>query len=438
MTTTHPEGATDRSAESLKLRSVLYDRTTGLPTYPLLFDRLRGELENRRHLGVLHVEISNLELVESLYGWQVFDRILARVSEVLQEAVGKELPSLTLLGINGVAGDRFVAFIVETADGREADNDYLAEVDERLRATLDAAFDVEEFVGMSPRLSFRTGHALLAEDPFYRFERQVYRAVDEARTLSARREKRREESWGTELKRIIQDSAVTMVFQPVVDLGTREVLGFEALARGPKDSFFEMPRAMFALSRRVGVAVDLDRLCRDTALRDWGQAAQVGKVFVNVLPSSLDDPAWLNGGVGALLQSASIEPADVVIEVSERAADSEADRFAEVMERIKRQGFGVALDDVGTGYATLTTLEKVRPDYLKLDVSMVRDVHRNLIKQEVLSALVQIAHTIDASVIAEGVESEEEATALREAGARYGQGYLFAAPGSERKKSYEH
>jgi EAL domain-containing protein (putative c-di-GMP-specific phosphodiesterase class I) len=69
---------------------------------------------------------------------------------------------------------------------------------------------------------------------------------------------------------------------------------------------------------------------------------------------------------------------------------------------------------------------------------MVRDVHRNLIKQELLASLVQIAHTIDASVIAEGVESEEEAGALREAGARYGQGYLFAAPGAERKQSYEH
>lgn len=434
-----PEQAADRSAESLKLRSVVYDRTTGLPTYPLLFDRLRDELENRRHLGVLHVEIANLELVESLYGWQVFDRILARLSEVLRDAVGQVLPERTLLGINSVAGDRFVAFVVETTEGREVDNDYLAVADEELRALLDAAFDVEDFVGLSPRIAFRTGHALLAEDPFYRFERQVYGAIDEARTLSTRREKRREQSWGTELKRIIRDSAVTMVFQPVVDLGTREVLGFEALARGPKDSFFEMPRAMFALSRRVGVSVDLDRLCRDTALRDWGRAARAGKVFVNVLPSSLDDPAWRNGGVGALLQAASIEPSDVVIEVSERAADSEIDRFAEVMEKIKNQGFGVALDDVGTGYATLPTLEKVRPHYLKVDVSMVRDIHRNLIKQELLSSLVQIARRIEASVIAEGVECEEEAKALVDAGARYGQGFLFAEPSTDSKrKTYEH
>jgi EAL domain-containing protein (putative c-di-GMP-specific phosphodiesterase class I) len=255
--------------------------------------------------------------------------------------------------------------------------------------------------------------------------------VDEARTLSATQKLRRERSWGTELKRIIEDAAVTTVFQPVVDLGTGEVLGFEALARGPKDSFFEMPKAMFALSLRVGVAVDLDRLCRETALRSWGRIPGQGKVFLNVLPGSLDDPAWTSGGLDALLGSASLKPVDVVIEISERAADGEMEWFAAATERLKAGGFGVALDDVGTGYATLATLERVRPHYLKVDVSMVRDIHENLIKQELLTSLVQIGKRLGASVIAEGVESEHEAEALRTAGARYAQGYLFAVPGSK-------
>ena len=89
MTRTPPAAGPDgASAESLKLRSVLYDRATGLPTYPLLFDRLREELDRRRHLGVLHVEIADLELVESLYGWQVFDRPKDRKPVIAQEANG--------------------------------------------------------------------------------------------------------------------------------------------------------------------------------------------------------------------------------------------------------------------------------------------------------------------------------------------------------------
>jgi len=414
--------------ETLKLRSVVYDKTTGLAAFPFLFDQLRSHLDRRRYLGVIHIEITNLDLVESLYGWQVFDRILAKVSGVLQASVGTILPSGALLGINGVAGDHFVAFIPELNKGREVNAQSLSKLALKVCAALDSVLETEEFEGLSPKLAFRAGYSLLSEDPFYRFERRVYAAVEEARTLSSRQEERRERSWGAELKRIIKDAAVSILFQPIVDLETREVYGFEALARGPKDTFFEMPRAMFALSTRVGVAVDLDRLCRDTALKSWGRAAGKGKVFLNVLPGSLADPAWVKGGVGELLEAASIRPEDLVIEVSERAADPEVESFAAVMEKLRAHGFSLALDDVGTGYATLATLEKVQPHYLKVDLSVVRGIHRNLIKQELLSSLVQIARRIGASVIAEGVESEEEAAVLRAAGARYGQGYLFAGP----------
>ena len=86
----------------LKLRSALYDRTTGLPAFPVLFDRLRTMLDRRRRIGVLHLEVANLGQVESLYGWQVFDRILSRVARELSGAVGEELPGGTLVGVSGV------------------------------------------------------------------------------------------------------------------------------------------------------------------------------------------------------------------------------------------------------------------------------------------------------------------------------------------------
>src|SRR5512140_617301 len=103
----------------LKLRSALHDRITGLPAYALLFDNLRTALDARRHLGVLHVDVANLDLVESLYGWQTFDRVLAKISEVLSRLPGNVLPPSTLLAVNGVAGDRFVLFVPETSSGAE-------------------------------------------------------------------------------------------------------------------------------------------------------------------------------------------------------------------------------------------------------------------------------------------------------------------------------
>ncbi|MHC4991168.1 MAG: EAL domain-containing protein [Planctomycetota bacterium] len=416
----------------LKLKSVLYDRPTELPAFPVLLDDLRTLLDERRTIGVLHVEIDNLELVESLYGWQVFDGILARAAEVLRETVGDELPDGTLVALDRVAGDRFLAFVAHRPDGSDVDGVYLADLGSKLRDRLAGAFGGAEFEGLSPRLEFRTGQARLSHNPFARFERQVYSAIERARTFDEQRERRRELSWGDDLAKIIRDAAVDTVFQPVVDLRTREVLGYEAFARGPKDSLLEQPRTMFAVSTRVGVAAELDRLCRDSALRESSKMDGRGKIFLNALAASIDEREWQQGRILELLRSVSLEPSDVILEFSERDADLDLDAFVNVLLRVRERGFGVALDDIGTGYAGQEILERVRPDYLKLDVSLVRDVHRNLIKQELLHSLTRIADGLGSDVIAEGVESEQEVHVLVEAGAQYGQGFLFAVPAPAR------
>jgi EAL domain-containing protein (putative c-di-GMP-specific phosphodiesterase class I) len=191
---------------------------------------------------------------------------------------------------------------------------------------------------------------------------------------------------------------------------------------------FEMPRTLFAMSSRVGSAMDLDRLCRKTALHASTHFAGKGKLFLNVLTGSIADPDWIMGGVARLLESMSLRPNDLVLEVSERGIDGEVARLGSALDALREQGFGLAVDDIGTGYGSLATLEQLRPDFLKVDLSLVHDIDQNLIKQELLSSLVHIGSRLGASVIAEGVESEEEASTLRVTGARYGQGFLFAQP----------
>lgn len=423
-----PSVPEDPLADYLRLRSVVHDRVTGLPAYCAILEDVRGMLDHRRRIGLLHFDLANLDMVESLYGWQVFDRILDRAASVLTSCLGAELPRDALLAINAVAGDRFLVFVPHTLDGREVDGAWLARLSATVCRKLDAAFETDDFSGLGPRLQVREGHAFISEDPFYRFERRVHAAIEDARTSSARWDSRREMSWAAELKRIIKDAEVSAVFQPVVELSTLEVLGYEAFVRGPKDSLFEMPAAMFALSETVGVASDLDRLCRRTALAQAGEVARRGKVFLNVLAGGLEDPDWDHGEVADLLHRVSLSEADLVIEISERSADADPDRLASACVALKALGFGLAVDDVGTGYSSLATLERVQPDYLKVDLSVVRDVHLSLLKQELVASIVRIGERLGCELIAEGVEREEEATVLRQVGARYGQGFLYAGP----------
>jgi EAL domain-containing protein (putative c-di-GMP-specific phosphodiesterase class I)/GGDEF domain-containing protein len=412
----------------LRFKSALHDRTTRFPSYPVLFDDLRTQLDARRRLGVVHVEPANLDLVESLYGWQVFDRTMAQFAAVIKKMPGAELPPGSMLAVGGVPADRFVAFIPELAGGAEPGHDDLAAIAAAVKVRLDALLEEDPFDSMAPRITVRVGHAFLSEDPFYRFERRVHAAVEEARTLVDRRERNRDQVWGAELRQLIRDERIRTVWQPVVEMASGSVFGFEALARGPKDSLFEMPRAMFALSGRVGASGDLDRLCRAQALRDGGHVAAGRKLFVNVLPSTLADPEWRHGVVSELLAASGRTPQDVVVEVSERAVGSGAELLAVACSGLREDGFAIALDDVGTARDGGEALDRLRPDYLKVDASVVRGIDRNLVKQEIFATIARQGEAVGAHVVAVGVESAEEAATLRALGTSYAQGYHYAGP----------
>jgi len=429
MDTRRPDDALDHFRTGyLKLRSALHDRATRTPAYPLLFDELRAQLERRRRIGVVHVEPANIDLVESLYGWQAFDRTMAGLAAVVGTLRGEELPEGALVSVGSVPADRFVLFVPAGHDGEELTHEALAALAAAVKVRLESASDDEPFATLTPRLSVKVGWSFLSEDPFYRFERRVHAAVEEARSLPDRRAQERDRVWGAELKQIITEARIRTLWQPVVELDSGSVFGFEAFSRGPRDSMFEMPRAMFALSDRVGAAGDLDRLCRSAALREGAEVAARRKLFVNVLPSTLGGSEWQSGAVQDLLTSSGRAPEDVVIEVSERAVGAEAESLAEPSAILRLLGFGLALDDVGTGRDGGEALERLRPDYLKVDPSVVRGIDGNLVKQEIFATLARQGSAIGAAMVGVGVESVEEAETLRRLGARYAQGYHFAGP----------
>ncbi|HZN54676.1 MAG TPA: EAL domain-containing protein [Candidatus Polarisedimenticolaceae bacterium] len=429
MDTRRPDDALDHFRTGyLKLRSALHDRATRTPAYPLLFDELRAQLERRRRIGVVHVEPANIDLVESLYGWQAFDRTMAGLAAVVGTLRGEELPEGALVSVGSVPADRFVLFVPAGHDGEELTHEALAALAAAVKVRLESASDDEPFATLTPRLSVKVGWSFLSEDPFYRFERRVHAAVEEARSLPDRRAQERDRVWGAELKQIITEARIRTLWQPVVELDSGSVFGFEAFSRGPRDSMFEMPRAMFALSDRVGAAGDLDRLCRSAALREGAEVAARRKLFVNVLPSTLGGSEWQSGAVQDLLTSSGRAPEDVVIEVSERAVGAEAESLAEPSAMLRLLGFGLALDDVGTGRDGGEALERLRPDYLKVDPSVVRGIDGNLVKQEIFATLARQGSAIGAAMVGVGVESVEEAETLRRLGARYAQGYHFAGP----------
>lgn len=229
-----------------------------------------------------------------------------------------------------------------------------------------------------------------------------------------------------ELQRIIRERAVTTVFQPIIELTSQRVVAYEALTRGPQGSVFAKPDALFSAARLCGSVVELDWLCRvtamDTALRAGYDRSMA--LFLNA------EPLALRTGCPAHLRSDLIrtrERLQIVVEVTERAmANNPRDLLAGVA-RVRADGWAVALDDVGAHPGSLALMPFLDPDVVKLDMSLVHDPHEPA-HADVLAAVIAHVERTGALVIAEGIETPGHLLSSRALGATHGQGMLLGPP----------
>ena len=230
-----------------------------------------------------------------------------------------------------------------------------------------------------------------------------------------------------ELGQILGDGAIRAVYQPIVDLATGRTVGFEALARGPQGSELERPDRLFAAARASGRLSELDWACRVAALRG-ALDAKLGRsvsLFVNVEPEAIQAPPSpemldLIGEAGRHL--------NVVVEVTERSLVSAPAELLAALSSVRDLGWGVALDDVGAEVMSLALMPFVRPDVIKLDLSLIQKQPDRAIAA-IASAVDAQAERTGALVLAEGIETKEHLDTALAMGATIGQGWLFAHPG---------
>jgi EAL domain-containing protein (putative c-di-GMP-specific phosphodiesterase class I) len=247
--------------------------------------------------------------------------------------------------------------------------------------------------------------------------------------MSLRRRTRQEDLKAVQLDALIRDHRLLTFYQPILDLGTLEVLGHEVFTRGPAGGPFEDSEGLFALAERTQRLSDLERVSRGQALSSAGRHLPPGKkLFLNTSAGALHDPEVSEGHFKERVVEHGLKAPEVVLEITERVAMTERRRHQDILRRMKRSGFGIAIDDMGAGYSSLQAVVELQPDYLKFDTSLVRNIDRSLIKRSLLETLVEIASKIGAEVVAEGIEGRSEFTTLRDCGVRLGQGHYLAPP----------
>ncbi|MCG5513912.1 EAL domain-containing protein [Ectothiorhodospira shaposhnikovii] len=218
------------------------------------------------------------------------------------------------------------------------------------------------------------------------------------------------------------------LFQPVVALHPGGIMGYEGLIRGPSDSPLHAPQKLLAEAARAGCLFELDLLCRRVILARFAELGLPGRLFLNVNPDVLADRNAVHGMTLQLLQENGIAAEQVVIELTEQQPIHEYDIMREAVRHYREMGFAIALDDLGAGYSCLRHWSELRPDYVKIDMHFVQNVHNDPVKRHFLHSIREIAHSLGTRLIAEGIETEAEYEVVRNLEIPYGQGYHFARP----------
>ncbi|SEH95751.1 EAL domain, c-di-GMP-specific phosphodiesterase class I (or its enzymatically inactive variant) [Stutzerimonas xanthomarina] len=235
------------------------------------------------------------------------------------------------------------------------------------------------------------------------------------------------------LDSILAQSNITSLFQPIVSLAERVILGYEALTRGPLHTSLHSPINLLAAARHAGRLNELDLTCRETACRRYSQQRLQGKLFLNVSPETLLDATHKPGRTLELLHKYGISAESVVIELTEQTPTDDFELLRAALHHYRDMGFSIALDDLGAGYSSLRMRSELRPDYVKIDRYFIDGIHRDAVKREFVESIMKIARASRAQVIAEGIELSEELRVLADLGVDLVQGYLLGRPEEEPK-----
>ncbi len=430
---------TERTVLEAQLtRQAFHDALTGLPNRALFTDRVSHALKRRgrQHRGVvvLFVDLDDFKAINDSLGHQAGDRVLQEVGERLRTTVR---PGDTVARLGG---DEFAFLLEDVSDPADAE-----EVADRVAISLGAPLAVggvevalRASVGIAVADDSDTAADLLRDADTAMYTAKARGGGSHERFVPAMREAAISRfELGTDLRRAIDRQEFVLHYQPVVDLRLGRILGFEALVRWqhPTRGLLS-PAGFIPAAEATGLIVPIGRWVLEEACRQaraWQLATLTEPpltMSANLSARELREPGLVEG-VADILERTGVDPATIVLEITETSMVEDADGAIATLQALKALGVRLAIDDFGTGYSSLSYLRRLPVDVLKLDRSFVVPSGRGDRESALVDAVFRLGRSLGLVTIAEGIEDAEQRDRLISLGCRVGQGYLFARPMAE-------
>ncbi len=391
---------------------------------PSLQASIAASIGESKTVALLYFDIVGFHEVEQINDPGITLRVLSMFKRALESEIPQVIGYGRLLGVENLWGDDFVAFL---ALEKSPHFPVLQELAFACRVAVCDKIkkDIQRIAGKA--LEVHVGYALV-ENKLSNLEISLYRAVREAQEIAKGKTDLEIAQLLFDFKEILNRELINVVYQPIVSLQSGSLLGWEALARGPQETYFQNPLVIFTFAEKAGLLFPLEKLCRKKALQHIGQLAEGQKLFLNINPHTINDPHFARGETLKMIQETGLTPKNIVFEITERQSIDNYLSLNRTLEHYRNQGFLVAVDDAGSGFSSLQSIAELRPDFIKIDMSLVQGINTNPAKRALLEIMVSFAEKFNSFVIAEGIEDEEVLKTLIQIGVHFGQGYYLGRP----------
>jgi diguanylate cyclase (GGDEF)-like protein len=401
-----------------------FDSLTGLPNRLLFLERSGAALAAGAQTMVL-IDVDRFRHLVTALGPRVGDRILVEIGDRLVSSLGSS-------GIVGFSGGQF-AVLVPAESTLTAISSLIARIRTAIGAPLVANGEAIVFNAcLGVATSSADAEALFADAEVALAQaKSLGPAHDAIFDPAFRRRAVRQIELQSDLSRAIVDDELRLDYQPIVQLDTDTIVGYEALVRWQHPSRGRLaPSEFLGIAQRsgAGAAIDdwvLTEACRQAAL--WARAGHPSSICVNVAPERFALEGFVER-VELALTSTGLDPSHLVVEITEWSILADVGAARHTLATLKSLGVRVALDDFGTGYSSLADVAALPVDELKIDTSFVAGLGSDRARTAVVRAIVGLGHALGIAVVAEGIESSAQAFALRALGCEFGQGFHFGRP----------
>lgn len=409
------------------LEAARRDPLTELGNRRAFHERLADEFARAYRYGhvlsLVLLDPDNFKLVNDTWGHQAGDRALLRLSQLLTNAVRAGDDAFR------IGGDEFALILPETGP------DGAAALAERIRRTVQRshiAAGTGRNVTVSVGVASYPIHGSTPDELFSRADTALYEvkhAGGDAVSIPAKSPKTGPSVlFGVDLRQVIDQRGVTPLYQPIVDLATGAVIGYEGVSRLHPDIGTTPTTTLFRAARTLGLTHGLDRTCRHRVLHGAQELPEGSRLFLNVAAGVLQLWRFSTDELLRDLEEAGLEPERVVVEVTEHERSPHSDVLARHLRELRDAGIGIALDDLGSGGGDLDILGDLPFDFVKVDMVFIHGAIAQSHRRRLLHGLRLLVAETGAEAIAEGVETSEDVALVREIGFRAAQGFALGEP----------